>query len=58
MWWLVLSSASLRFGRVIDWGEDACNALPGFVPTLIGGDGDDIQFCKHRFNFTERASLY
>ena len=57
MWWFVLSIASLCSRRVIDWDEDACNAVPGFVPTLTGGDGDDTQFCKHRFDFTGGASL-
>ena len=27
--------------------EDACRALPGFEPTLTGGDGDGTQFCKY-----------
>ena len=43
-------SASLYSGWVIDWDEDACNALPGFEATLTGGDGDAIQFRKRRFN--------
>jgi len=25
---------------------DACDALPGFQPTLVGGDGDAVQNCK------------
>jgi hypothetical protein len=33
---------------LIENGKEACNALPGFLPTLIGGQQDDIQFCKHR----------
>ena len=31
---------------LIENGKEACNALPGFMPTLIGGQRDDIQFCK------------
>jgi len=36
---------------LIEKGKAACNALPGFLPTLIGGQPDDFQFCKHRFAF-------
>jgi len=25
---------------------DACEALPGFQPTLVGGDGNAIQNCE------------
>lgn len=27
----------------------ACNALPGFQPTLVGGDGNAVQICPSRF---------
>jgi hypothetical protein len=37
------------FRRLIEKGKEACNALSGFLPTLIGGQRDDIQFCEHRF---------
>ena len=36
--------------RFTDPTEGACRALPSFVPTLTGGDGDGTQFCEHRFN--------
>ena len=60
MWWFVLSLdlASLRLRRVIDSEVGACSALPGFKPTLIGGDGDGMQYCEHRFNLTGSVSLY
>ncbi|KAI0057779.1 alpha/beta-hydrolase [Artomyces pyxidatus] len=30
---------------ISNWGcGDACNALPGFQPTLTGGDGNDVQY--------------
>lgn len=52
LWWFVLSLdlASLCLRRLADNEVlDACVALPGFIPTLTGGDGDDTQFCEHRF---------
>jgi hypothetical protein len=60
MWWFVLSLdlVSLCLRRVVDSEVEACRALPGFMPTLTGGDGDDMQFCEHRFNLTGSASLY
>jgi hypothetical protein len=60
MRWFVLSLdlTSLCLRRVIDSEVDACNALPDFMPTLTGGDGDDMQFCEHRFNLTRSTSLY
>jgi hypothetical protein len=60
MWWFVLSLdlASLCLRQVIDSEVGACHALPGFIPTLTGGDGDGMQFCEHRFNLTGSASLY
>ena len=60
MWRFVFSLdlGSLCLRRVIDSEVEACNALPGFMPTLTGGDGDDMQFCEHRFSLTESASLY
>jgi hypothetical protein len=38
--------------------KDACNALPGFLPTLTGGDGNDIQFCEHRFASTSHPTSW
>jgi hypothetical protein len=29
---------------------DACNALPDFQPTLIGGDGNAVQICNSQLN--------
>ena len=60
MWWFVLSLdlASVCLRQVIDSEVDACHALPSFMPTLTGGDGDGMQFCEHRFNLTVSASLY
>src|SRR6266404_2051105 len=28
---------------------DACRAVPGFIPTLTGGDGGHIPYCECRF---------
>jgi hypothetical protein len=60
MWWFVLALdlASLYLLRVIDSEVDACRALPSFMPTLTGGDGDGMQFCENRFNLTGSASIY
>jgi hypothetical protein len=60
MWWFVLSLdlVSLCLRRVIDSEVDACRALPGFIPTMTGGDGDDMQFCEHGFTLTGSASPY
>jgi hypothetical protein len=43
--------------RVIDGEVAACRSLPGFNVTLTGGDGDDEQFCEHRFNLSVHVSL-
>ncbi len=33
--------------KVKNWScGQACNALPGFQPTLIGGDGNAVQLCE------------
>jgi hypothetical protein len=44
--------------RVIDWDEGACDALPGFVPTLTGGDGAGTQYCEHSFNLAGLHLFY
>ena len=54
---LSLELVSLCLRRVVDSELDACNSLPDFMPTLTGGDGDDMQFCEHRFSLTMSASL-
>jgi hypothetical protein len=59
MRWFVLSlDLAYLYRRVIDSEVDACHSLPGFIPTLTGGDGDGMQFCEHRFNLAGSASLY
>lgn len=30
--------------------SEACDALPGFQPTLNGGDGNGVQFCEYYFS--------
>jgi hypothetical protein len=33
-------------GKIVHWTcGKACDALPGFEPTLTGGDGDGVQLC-------------
>ncbi len=40
-----------RFCRLIDMTIlDACRAVSNFTPTLTGGDGDGMQFCKRRIH--------
>lgn len=35
---------------------EACKALPGFQPTLVGGDGNAVQICELQHTF--RYILY
>jgi len=44
------SSLCLRW--LIELRKEACNAVPGFNPTLTDGDGDHIQFCEYRITST------
>ncbi|KAI0301189.1 alpha/beta-hydrolase [Multifurca ochricompacta] len=38
-------AAYCKPSKITEWHcGDACNAIPGFVPTLTGGDGDATQF--------------
>lgn len=55
---LSLDPASLCLRRVIDSEVEACHALPDFMPTLTGGDGDGMQFCEHRFNLSHSPRLF
>ena len=33
--------------KIADWGcGEACRALPGFEPTLTGGNGGSVQLCE------------
>ena len=38
------------FASLSIWDKAACDAVPGFLPTLTGGDGDGTQYCNHRVN--------
>jgi hypothetical protein len=58
VWRLAPSLASLRLRWLIDEHKDACNAVPGFLPNMTGGDGDGTQFCEHRFDLTGPASTW
>jgi hypothetical protein len=40
-----------------DGAKEACRAVPGFIPTLRGGDGDGIQFCKQAWAAIPRRGI-
>ena len=41
----LLSSRHTGLLGLITMHTDACDALPGFVPSLTGGDGGAVQLC-------------
>ncbi|KAF8489257.1 Alpha/Beta hydrolase protein [Russula emetica] len=49
-------AAYCNSSKIAGWNcGDACSALPGFMPTLTGGDGDDMQFFYVGYWPTESA---
>jgi hypothetical protein len=45
-------SSSLCLRWLIELRKAACNAVPGFNPTLTDGDGNDLQYCEYRIMLT------